>query len=164
MKLTTRRKFLTIALCGLFSVLLFSNFKGTNETENTINKHEYQKNREIEGVILDQKGNPISGVTLAAEGGTKTKSGKDGKFRIQVSSKSTISVGKDGFKVLTFQAMPNEKDPKMNPFFKIILANTDKDKNNQGYILFCCTNHEVSHCSEDLEELEQLAQSKGCEF
>ncbi len=165
MNLTKNAKLLSLAVCGILTVFLLTNFTGKSVKKRSTTTHvQSQEMREIEGIVLDKQNNPLSRVTVAAEGGTKTKTGKDGKFRLSVSSKSTISVGIDGYKAISFPAMTNEKDPSFNPFFKIILATTDKDRTNQGYILFCCTNHDISHCSEDLDELEQLAESKGCEF
>lgn len=158
-------KLLSLAICGIFTVFLLTNFTGKSVKKQKTTTHEQtQEMLEIEGIVLDKQNNPLSRVTVAAEGGTKTKTGKDGKFRLSVSSKSTISVGIDGYKALSFPATPNEKDPSFNPIFKIILATSDKDRNNQGYITFCCSNHEISHCSQDYDELENLARTKGCEF
>jgi len=104
----------------------------------------------LKGTVIDNEGNPIAGINVIESGKNKaTVTDIDGKFKLLTYKGDSIKISSCNYlnKSYIFDKGDNIR---INP--------------ESGLIVFCCSNHNPSHCAAKPEEMKKLTQEKNCSF
>lgn len=125
------------AILFLFFTLIFINSFG-------------QDTQTINGVLVDNEGNPVPGATVMVKGTTiGTMTNSNGEFQIKIPTGSEIFISFVGMNTISHKATG----------YSNIRINLET-----GLVTFCCMNHSPKHCSGNMKEMKKMAKENGCIF
>ncbi|MDR0973522.1 MAG: TonB-dependent receptor [Prevotellaceae bacterium] len=133
--------FTSLALAGLFVGSSSSAFAGTTErTPSALEVSNQQQTRTITGTVVDSKGEPLPGASIAEVGTTMgAVTDINGKFTLNVQPNAMLSISYIGFKTKTLAATPNmrvvlEEDTEMLGEVVVVGYGSQKKVNLTGAV------------------------------